>query len=189
MKPIALIPFGDVPEEVLTDLAAGLTNVFGLPVRREPAFADPAYAFDEKSGQFSCMPIMTELLRRRPMDAERVIGVTTHDLFIPMLSFVFGLAQLSGPVCVISTARLHQSFYRLPENRDLLRHRVLKEAVHELGHTFGLVHCEERNCAMSLANTIQHVDHKRADLCPACMTNFESYITSNTLTNTVEVPQ
>ena len=77
----------------------------------------------------------------------RVLGVTDVDLAIPMLSFLFGQAQFDGPVAVVSLCRLHQEFYGLPRRRRLLRERTVKEVLHELGHTFGLVHCAEPTCA------------------------------------------
>jgi archaemetzincin len=71
-------------------------------------------------------------------------------------------------VAAISLARLRQEFYGQPPNREILLQRALKEALHETGHMFGLVHCADRNCAMSLATNIRHIDAKRAEFCAGC---------------------
>lgn len=176
MKAIYLAPFGQIDDEVLSTLEVCLWQIFGYEVRRMPALPDPAFAFDAQTGQYSSALLLKDLLRQRPRDAVRVLGVTDRDLFIPMLSFVFGHAQLNGFVAVISLARLHQKFYRLPENKQLFHHRVMKEAVHELGHTFGLIHCSDPVCAMSLSNAIQQVDKKTEELCGNCTILFEESV-------------
>jgi hypothetical protein len=75
----------------------------------------------------------------------KLLAVTERDLFIPVLTFVFGHAQLGGRVAVISLARLRQEFYGLPRIASLFfSSALLKEALHEAGHTFGLVHCPDK---------------------------------------------
>ena len=108
------------------------------------------------------------LLRRCPEDACKLLAVTEHDLFIPVLTFVFGQAQLGGRVGVVSFARLRQEFYGLAPNREVFLERAHKEALHETGHLFGLVHCAERTCAMSLATTVRQIDLKDDAFCAAC---------------------
>lgn len=168
MNAIYLVPFGSIDTDVLAELEICLWQVFGFEVRRSTPLPEPEYAFDQQTQQYSSTLMLRELLKHKPNEALRVLGITTHDLFIPMLSFVFGHAQVNGQAAVISLARLHQQFYHMPENRELFLHRAMKEAVHELGHTFGLVHCSDQRCAMSLSNTIQHVDRKTEGLCETC---------------------
>ena len=103
-----------------------------------------------------------------PAGASKMLVLTEADLFIPMLSFVYGQAQLGGTAAIVSLARLHQRFYGLPENRPLLFVRVRKEALHELGHAYGLTHCEDRLCTMSLSTGIQQLDMKGAGFCDGC---------------------
>jgi archaemetzincin len=98
----------------------------------------------------------------------RLLAVTELDLFIPMLSFIYGQAQLNGRVSIVSLARLRQEFYTLPANRVLALARLLKEALHELGHTLGLTHCIEKGCPMSLATNIHQLDLKGSDFCNSC---------------------
>ena len=112
-------------------------------------------------------------MERCPADALKLLAITERDLFIPVLTFVYGHAQLGGRVAAISLARLRQEFYGLPANQPVFLERALKEALHETGHTFGLVHCADRECAMSLATNIRQIDLKRAAFCasarPACL--------------------
>jgi archaemetzincin len=173
VKVIYLAPFGIIDEEVLTTLEICLWQIFGFEVKRMPPHPEPTRALDAATNQYNSAYYLKDILDRVPDDAVRVLGITTNDLFIPMLSFVFGHAQLNGPASVISLARLHQTFYRLPENKQIFFHRVMKEAVHELGHTFGLIHCTNTLCAMSLSNVIQQVDKKTEELCVNCSILFE----------------
>jgi archaemetzincin len=98
----------------------------------------------------------------------RVLGVTACDLFVPVLTFVFGEAQLDGNCAVVSTARLHEDFYGMPARTDLLRERLVKEAAHELGHTFGLRHCADWRCVMASSHAVERLDVKTAEFCGAC---------------------
>jgi len=111
---------------------------------------------------------MKMLAQYAPPDATRILGVTDVDLAIPMLTFLFGQAHLDGPIALVSLCRLHPEFYGLPADESLLRERTVKEALHELGHTFGLAHCSEPKCAMSLATHIELVDTKTEQYCAHC---------------------
>jgi archaemetzincin len=101
------------------------------------------------------------------MDA-RILGVTACDLYVPVLTFVFGEAQLDGNCAVVSTARLQEEFYGMPRSEELYRERLLKEAAHELGHTFGLRHCADWQCVMSSSHGVERLDVKGAGFCSSC---------------------
>jgi archaemetzincin len=151
-----LVAIGSVPAQALDWIEQAMAEWFPLPVRRLPPL------------QYQSVEFMKMLAQSAPRDAARVLGVTDVDLAIPMLSFLFGQAQLDGPVAVVSLCRLRQEFYGLPAEEDLLRERTIKEVLHELGHTFGLVHCSESKCAMSLATHIGLVDDKAEQYCERC---------------------
>ena len=168
MKSIHVVPIGSIQEDVLNEISIGLWNVFGFEITLCPSLPHPDYAFDHHRKQYSSVMILSEMQKLYSPDMVKLLGVTEGDLFIPMLNFVFGHAQLHGIFAVISLARLKQQFYNLPENREVLLARAVKEAVHEIGHTFGLIHCSNRQCAMALSNTISLVDVKTDELCPTC---------------------
>ncbi len=178
MKPIHLIPLaagapvgsGQLPEpglNLLEHLAAALARAFRTPCRIQPEPFDASFAMDERRGQCYSTAIIQRLERFSNPDA-RVLGVTACDLYVPVLTFVFGEAQLEGNCAVVSTARLREEFYGLPRRDELLRERLLKEAAHELGHTFGLRHCADWRCVMSSSHAVERLDVKGAEFCGSC---------------------
>jgi archaemetzincin len=110
-----------------------------------------------------------------------VLGIAAVDLYIPILTFVFGEAQMGGPCAVLSTHRLRQEFYGLPSDPELFRQRVIKEAVHEVGHTLNLTHCDDYRCAMASSHAVEWIDLKDTVLCGTCgrATNPQSSIGRN----------
>jgi archaemetzincin len=94
--------------------------------------------------------------------------VVSADLYIPILTFVFGEAQLKGSCAVVSLHRLRQEFYGLPADPQLLTSRLIKEAVHELGHTLGIPHCEDYGCVMAPSHAVEWIDLKNSGFCEAC---------------------
>ena len=168
MSVLGLVPIGSPDAEVTLALERGLLEAFGLPVTTYPPLQEPSGALDAARGQWASTEFLRLLLKTRPPDTKRVLGLTRRDLFVPVLSFVFGQAQLNGPVAVVSFARLDQTFHGLPADHSLTAARALKEAVHELGHTFGLVHCTDPRCPMSLSIDIRQLDAKTARFCSSC---------------------
>ena len=172
MKPIHLIPLGNGESrapglDVLETLAASLARTFRTPCRIRPETMDIGFAHDANRHQFYSTAIIQRMERTCDPDA-RVLGVTTCDLFVPVLTFVFGEAQLDGNCAVVSAARLHDEFYGLPHRDELFRERLLKEASHEIGHTFGLRHCRDWRCVMASSHAVERLDVKTAEFCPAC---------------------
>lgn len=168
MKTVCLVAIGSVPAQILDWVESVIAEWCPWPIRRLPALGLPEGAFDETRGQYRSVAIMKAVARCAPSDAARIVGVTEVDLAIPALTFVFGQAQLDGLVAVVSLCRLRQEFYGLPGEEDLLHERVVKEVLHELGHTSGLTHCGEPKCAMSLATHIGLVDNKEERYCTRC---------------------
>jgi archaemetzincin len=149
-------------------LADALGRSLGVDIARLAGMPEAAYAYDAARRQYSSSLILNALAAARPAEAARLVGLTQSDLFIPMLTFIYGQAQLGGAVALLSLARLRQEFYGMPPDADLLVERAHKVALHELGHTFGLVHCRDNTCAMALATNIRQVDLKSARYCNDC---------------------
>jgi archaemetzincin len=157
----------EVERPALDATRACMAAEYGAPVR-EIRLPGVEFAFDAGRGQYRSMDVLEMLARQCPADAWKLVAITERDLFVPVLTFVFGQAQLGGRLAVVSLARLRQEFYGLAPNHEVLLERAAKEAMHETGHTFGLVHCADRSCAMSLATNIRQIDGKRAAWCSAC---------------------
>ena len=159
MPRITLLPVGKPDRRALDDLARGLGGM-GFGVELAGRCALPQRAFDARRGQFHADALLGLALS---IGAERVLAVTDVDLYAGDLNFVFGIAQPSGKACVISLFRLY-----LDADEERFRSRALKEAMHELGHTFGLGHCADAGCVMWFSNTLAETDRKRAAYCPRC---------------------
>jgi archaemetzincin len=165
---ICLAPVGDVDTAVLEVGRRAIRVVlYADPLDLAPLPA-PDYAWDEQRGQYNSSLVLRDLLPRRPGEAIKICGLTEKDLFIPMLSFVYGQAQVGGEAALVSLARLRQEFYGLPANPDLLAERAGKEILHEIGHTFGLVHCQDVHCVMSLCTNLRQLDVKGGGFCSGC---------------------
>ena len=139
-------------------------------VRILPSIPVPPESYEARRNQHYSTKILKEMLRDVPQDALKLLGVTDKDLCIPILTYVFGEAQVGGTAAVVSLARLRQEHYGLTPDRLLLLERLRKESLHELGHTFGLVHCPSRACVMYLSNTVVDVDIRGRDFCMGCRT-------------------
>ncbi|HSC77667.1 MAG TPA: archaemetzincin [Candidatus Acidoferrales bacterium] len=155
-------------EAGLAELAAALARVFGVACRVRPESLDARFALDAARQQYHSTAILQQLDGLAGSDDVRLLGVTSLDLYVPVLTFVFGEAQLDGRCALVSLCRLREEFYGLPPRDDLLRERLLKEAVHELGHTFGLRHCDDWSCVMASTHAVERLDVKSAAFCPAC---------------------
>lgn len=165
---ICLQPVEGVQAADLDAIEAFTAARFGCETRRLPPLAVPDGAWDAKREQHDATALMKAALALLPPGTTRLLVVTVHDIYIPMLTFIFGQAQVDGPAAILSLARLRQEFHGLPGDRVLYLERVLKEVLHELGHTFGLVHCADRACAMALSINVTNIDVKRGELCDAC---------------------
>ena len=167
MKYFYVAASAEVGKEDHRMVMESLAGKFGLPLR-EMEIPAVDFAYDAERAQWSSIAVLEMLARTCPDDAAKLLAVTDRDLFVPVLTFVFGQAQLAGRLAICSLARLRQEFYGLAPNRELLVERAAKEALHESGHLFGLVHCADRRCAMSLATNVRQIDTKQADFCAPC---------------------
>ncbi len=153
----------DVDGVLIEQVRKHIATEFEMSAAIHLAPERPSGTYDSRRQQHSSREMLRWLIASRPRSASRVIGVTDADLFMPVLTFVFGEAQLGGAAAVVSTARLLD---RVTPER--LVARAVKECVHEIGHTFGLTHCSVPGCVMTRSTNVEAVDRKRPHLCGDC---------------------
>jgi archaemetzincin len=157
----------DVTADVLAELAAQLAPTFRMACQVRPERLDVAFARDRMRNQHYSTAIL-QAMQPLVEPGARLLAVTSVDLYVPVLTFVFGEAQLTGSCAVVSLHRLREEFYGLPAREELMRERLVKEAVHELGHTFGLRHCDDWRCVMTSSHAVERLDVKGAEFCFLC---------------------
>jgi len=157
-----------VDATVLSRLASRLPPVFPARCRIETLALDVDVAFLPARNQYISSALLAQMHRIPLTPGTHLLGITSLDLCVPVLTFVFGEAQLGGPCAIVSTHRLRDEFYGLPADGDRLGDRLLKEAIHEIGHTFGLRHCDNWACAMSSSHSVERLDYREAEFCSAC---------------------
>ncbi len=157
----------DVSADILGELAGRLVRMFRMRCDIRPERLDVAFAHEPVRNQHYSTAIL-QAMQPLAHPGARLLAVTSLDLYVPVLTFVFGEAQLSGACAVVSLHRLREEFYGLPAREELMRERLLKEAVHELGHTFGLRHCDDWRCVMTSSHGVERLDVKGADFCVLC---------------------
>ena len=168
-----IIPIGPVDDELLDVIREGAHRSFRIQTRIEHRKIDLLQTFDTVRNQYHASKLLLQIIEAPPADAIRILGITEVDLFLPIFTFLFGQAQLNGVGAILSTLRLHNSFYGIPEDKLLLQERAIKETVHELGHTFGLIHCFDPVCVMQASTYVEDVDQKGLDFCDNCRGQLE----------------
>ncbi|MBU1904228.1 MAG: archaemetzincin [Proteobacteria bacterium] len=168
---VTIASIGSVDQIILEHLAELISTKCGLPCKVSSGMEIPDDAYDKDRLQYNSKLILRHLIQA-PIDSMRYIGVTHVDLYVPILKYVFGLAQLEGQCAVISIHRLRPQFYSRPPDLDLLIARSAKTAIHELGHSLGLAHCRDRSCVMYTSTRIEDTDLKKPDFCPTCLELF-----------------
>ena len=160
---------GSQPAGRLLDaVAAGVSREFRSSASISDHRVDAMFAHHPERNQYHSTAIIDHLSHLNGHREQLVLGVTELDLYIPILTFVFGEAQLGGSVALVSYHRLTQEFYGLPPDPGLLTERLIKEAVHEAGHTTGLTHCDDYECVMAATHAVEWLDLKSAAFCAAC---------------------
>ncbi len=165
---IHLLNGSSIRERDLGETARLVQEIFAAPVKIGRVALDLGQGFDASRKQVNSTALLAQILADCGGPARKRIAVVDVDLFIPVLTFVFGEAQLEGCAAVVSTHRLSNQFYGLARNDSLMRERLAKEMVHELGHTCGLYHCRQFECVMRSSTYVEEIDLKRVYPCAAC---------------------
>jgi archaemetzincin len=164
-KEILLIDVGRVPAEVGDWLRLGLPRAFKMPCRSGRSLPHPSFAWNARRQQYLADAVLD---RVDSGSSACALAVADLDLYVSGLNFVFGLADREDRRAIIALPRLRQTYYRLHDDPTLFRQRVMKESTHELGHVFGLPHCDNRRCVMAFSNSLADTDLKSQDFCPRC---------------------
>lgn len=131
--------------------------------------------FDPARRQYNGNRILQMVETLSTPDSIKTIGLFNVDLFIPILTYIFGQAYLNGKSGIVSQYRLSNELYGLPEDSKLLLSRLIKEVIHELGHCFGLIHCYQTECVMRSSTYVEDIDQKGEGMCEECRGKLVSW--------------
>lgn len=168
---IHLLPFDNLSDSIIGDLGPSLEPLFNVPIMQHDPVGRPASGYDPERAQYSSTQMLKNLteFKNTLTNVERVLGIVSVDLYADDIDFVFGEADPHERVAVISIVRLRQEFYNLPADEMLFKERILKEAAHGLGHTYGLGHCSDPTCVMHYSSHIEEIDQKGRSFCSQCV--------------------
>jgi archaemetzincin len=168
-KDLRILTVASISATQLEEIMGGLARQFDVRVEADELAFDLERAFDRTRNQYLSAALLRQLSTiTGPASPPKIVGITDVDLFAPILTFVFGEAQLNGACAVLSTFRLQNAFYGIPPDPKKLTRRIVKEVIHETGHLFGLTHCPLFDCVMRSSTYVEEIDLKTDRLCPQC---------------------
>ena len=165
---ITLLSFGRFERGYLEKISKAVMHEYDCTVLIKDAYVDISEFYDAGRRQYNGNKILMKVETLNGDGDTKTIGLFTVDLFIPILTYIFGQAQLNGKTAIASQFRLSNESYGMRPNEDLLLQRFKKEVIHELGHTFGLLHCHTPTCVMRSSTYVEDIDQKEAQLCVKC---------------------
>ncbi len=175
MKPnINIIPINEQNNNILSFLKDSLRKKFLTQVKVLDKINIGNNFYNSSRNQYNANKILNFVISDLGLSDSRDIflSVFNKDLYTSSLNFVFGLAGQYPRACIISVCRLNPEFYECKETKDDKNHlyfsRIKKEAIHEIGHTIGLEHCNNPNCVMYFSNTLEDTDNKEDKFCDNC---------------------
>ncbi len=168
MNLVHLLRVGTTELSLVENVRAAIPRNLNVACEILPFHLDPAPSYHIERQQFHSSEILQRIQPLVRREHWRLLAIADVDLYIPILKYVFGEAQLGGPCAVVSTYRLRQEFYGLERDDAVLNQRLLKECVHELGHTLDLRHCQDYRCAMASAHAVEWIDLRESSFCETC---------------------
>ncbi|MCM8799917.1 MAG: archaemetzincin family Zn-dependent metalloprotease [Candidatus Omnitrophica bacterium] len=174
-KDSILILTVNLKEEPFFYLIEALGEVFSpksLDIELKRYDLELSFSYNPERKQFHAGTLIDKLKKIYPLREGLILAILDVDLYTESLNFIFGEARLQERIALISITRLRQEFYGLAKDDKIFYQRVLKEAVHELGHLFGLSHCANPKCVMHFSNSLLDTDIKDYKFCPLCKKNL-----------------
>jgi len=168
LESIILISFGSFEKDLLEMIVLDVEHEFLLPVRIREGHLDLSEFYNSGRRQYDGFSLLKVVDAKFAEDAMKTLGVFDVDLFIPILTYIFGQAYLNGRAGIASVYRLRNERYGMKKDDKLLVDRFRKEVIHELGHAFGLIHCHDQTCVMRSSTYVEDIDQKGHHLCNKC---------------------
>jgi len=166
---IVVVPMGEIDYSVVNNLASQLVSYFSVGVDILQGAKIPQEAFNQQRGQYYSTVILSKLELMKSAPGEKMLGVVDEDLYTPSRNFVIGEADPAGKSAVVSLFRLKRENYEMLDEEKVLFSRMLKEAIHQLGHLWGFEGCRNPKCVMYLTDNVTEVDGKGTKFCDNCL--------------------
>jgi archaemetzincin len=173
LENITLISFGYFEKELLEMVVNDVEREFSLPVKTQDGHLDLSEFYDPARKQYDGNKLLKEIDSWFASDTVKTLGLFNVDLYIPILTYIFGQAFLYGRCGIVSIYRLSNERYGIKADEKIFVDRIRKEVIHELGHTFGLIHCRNSTCVMRSSTYVEDIDQKDAMLCNHCRMELE----------------
>jgi archaemetzincin len=168
LENITLISFGYFDQEILERIAPDIGREFSFPVRTRSGNLDLGEFYDPSRRQYNGTTLLKKIDNEFAIDSSKTLGLFNIDLFIPILTYIFGQAILNGRIGIASIYRLGNERYGIKTDSNIMLDRFRKEAIHEIGHMFGLIHCPDPLCVMKSSTYVEDIDQKSRELCLQC---------------------
>ncbi len=165
---ITVVPLGRTGSDVVRVVSDSLQGMLRLPINLGQPVPLPQTAFIESRNQYNSMSVIKYLAEEHSSGGLKVLGITNKDLCTPILTYVFGEAYMGGEAAVVSCYRLYRGQSGEPVSTDQFLDRLVKVALHEVGHTFNVPHCHTGRCVMRSSNSLKELDEKLNYLCNYC---------------------
>jgi archaemetzincin len=165
---ITVVPLGRMGADVVRVVSDSLQGILRLPINLGQPVPLPKTAFMESRNQYNSMSVIKYLAEEHSRGDLKVLGVTNKDICTPILTYVFGEAYMGGEAAVVSCFRLYRGQLGEPVSTDHFLDRLVKVALHEVGHTFNVPHCHTGRCVMRASNSLKELDEKLNYLCNYC---------------------
>ncbi|MCB8994259.1 MAG: archaemetzincin family Zn-dependent metalloprotease [Bacteroidales bacterium] len=172
-KIITLISYGHFEKEFLQEIAESIEYEFNFPVKLLQRHIDLSTFYDPERKQYDGNALLMKIDSKFSSNSYKTVGLFRVDLYIPILTYIYGQAYLNGQTAIASLFRLKNERYGMEVDEQLLLERFKKEVIHELGHTFGLRHCYLPTCVMVSSTYVEDIDQKEASMCMKCRSTFE----------------